>query len=318
MDRTSKRTVKLIVCVAIFMIAAFMKLVFPAALQTVGDKLNSVVNYRAALASLGEGISGEKNFTTALGEAFTYAFTGASPDAKPVESGAPAQQTAGADKANAAASDSLAAGEAASAANPSGDGAVETFSESSAAPQTDSSAAASPSAGVSDGETSFSDAVRAAFLQDQEQYSDYAIPAGVSYEKPNVSLSFTQPVKGTVSSSFGYRVDPTNKDARVVRFHYGTDISAKEGTPVAAAADGKVISAGESTTLGNYMIINHGGIETEYAHCQKLFVEDGQVVKKGDKIAAVGSTGNATETCLHFELRVHGQYVNPEFYIKWT
>jgi murein DD-endopeptidase MepM/ murein hydrolase activator NlpD len=111
-------------------------------------------------------------------------------------------------------------------------------------------------------------------------------------------------------------VHPTDK---TVKFHYGTDISAKTGTPIVAFADGKVITAGESGNLGKHVIINHAGVETEYAHCDKLFVTVGQAVRKGDKIASVGKTGNATESCLHFELRVSSIYVNPEFYIRqWT
>jgi murein DD-endopeptidase MepM/ murein hydrolase activator NlpD len=312
-NKSSKRAVKLLVCVALFVIAAFMKLVFPSALQAVGDKLNTVVNYRAALAALGEGISGEKKFTAALGEAFTYAFTGtpadisAAPSQTPAASGNPSASpgAAGDGKSNTALTD---------------DDAVQTFSESSAAPTSETGAASSASpgsdaAGVADSDKSFSDAVIAAFMENQEQYSDYAVPAGVSYAIPKLGISYVKPVDGVVSSSFGYRLQPADNE---VEFHFGTDIVAKTGTTIVAFSDGKVIAAGVSKTRGNYVLLSQGGVETEYAHCDELLVEAGQAVKKGDRIATVGNTGNATETSLHFELRVNGIYVNPEFYIQWT
>ncbi|SHH52637.1 Peptidase family M23 [Sporobacter termitidis DSM 10068] len=324
-DKSARRAIKLIICVALFGIAAFMKLVFPSTLQSVGDKLNSVVNYKAALATLGEGISGEKKFTAALGEAITYAFTGTPPDA-----GGDAVQTSGAGTTDApsagpdsagsgnAASDSSAVGDQA-AASPSDGASVETFAQDTpptASPgKADSGSGDSDAAATSDDEKTFADAVIAAFQQDQEQYSDYSIPAGVSYAMPRIGISYVTPVKGVVSSSFGYRTDPADK---TVKFHYGTDIDAKSGTSIAAFADGKVLAAGESATLGNYVLLGHGSVETEYAHCDKLYVEKGQAVKKGTKIATVGNTGNATGTYLHFELHVSGVYVNPEFYIQWT
>jgi murein DD-endopeptidase MepM/ murein hydrolase activator NlpD len=343
-DKTVKRTVRLIVCVAIFVTAAFMKLVFPGTLQVIGDKLNTAVNYKAALATLGEGISGKKNFVTALGEAFTYAFTGSQPTAethtppasethtqsaeepkvKPDTESAPAQtsadgfanpeSTAALNAANNKDAQTAAAGASKTdsdmvSASPAGNDAVQTFTEASppAAPGTVGEAIQE--------NADFSNAVVAAFLEDQEQYSDYSIPAGVSFGMPKISVDYKAPVKGVVSSSFGYRVHPVNK---TVKFHFGTDIDAKKGAPITAFADGKVISAGESKTLGNYVILKHGGVESEYAHCGKIVVTSGQAVKKGDRIATVGDTGNATESCLHFELRVSGVCVNSEYYIQWS
>lgn len=333
-DRTARRTAKLIVCVAIFAVAALMKLFFPETLQIIGDKLNTAVNYKAALATLGEGISGKKKFVTALGEAFTYAFTGAADepdDAAPPTgndqtgmapspadsvSGASGEMTAtvtGSDTESAVADRNETAADAAPEEET-----VQTFSETSSDPAPGTVGAAireSTASEPSDAGQTFSDAVIAAFLQNQEQYSDYAIPAGVSYDMPKINFEYAAPVKGAVSSSFGYRIHPVDK---TVKFHYGTDIAAKNGDAIAAFADGKVISAGESPTLGNYVIIKHGNVESVYAHCSKIYVKSGQTVKKGDKIGTVGNTGNATDTCLHFELRVSGVCVNPEFYLQWT
>lgn len=333
-DRTARRTARLVVCIAIFAIAVLMKLFFPETLQTIGDKLNTAVNYKAALATLGEGISGKKKFSTALGEAFTYAFTGtadepedAAPqtvDVQPGTATSPPDNAAGAFGENTAAVTGADAGSAETALNEAAAGAapeedtVQTFSETSSEPAPGTVGAAIRENSVPETEDagqSFSDAVIAAFLQDQEQYSDYAIPAGVSFGMPKINIDYAAPVKGAVSSPFGYRVHPVDK---TVKFHYGTDIAAKKGDAIAAFADGKVISAGESETMGNYVILKHGNVESVYAHCLKIYVKNGQTVKKGDKIGTVGNTGNATDTCLHFELRVSGAYVNPEFYIQWT
>ncbi len=308
-----------------------MKLLFPSELALIGDKLNTVVNYKAALTSLGEGISGEKKFTTALGEAFTYAFTGKPSElddnqaqTSPSENGMPASND------NAAASDAITENDLNSAvtdtaATDASLTALETNEESApvfAEDNADALNAGALNAGAldtsasdaADDEDSLSNAVITAFIQSQEEYSDYAIPAGVTYDMPRISIAYDSPLDGVVSSSFGYRIHPTLKS---VKFHYGTDICAKKGTPITSFANGKVLAAGDSTTLGKYVIISHGDIESQYAHCASLFVTSGQTVAKGDKIATVGDTGNATETCLHFELKINGQYVNPEYYIKW-
>ena len=318
-DKSGKRVIKLVICVALFVIAAFMKLVFPSALQTVGDKLNSVVNYRAALASLGEGISGEKKFAAALGEAFTYAFTGSPADATPAASPSSAQSPGVSGGHPSPSADT--AKDSSNTAAASGDDAIQTFSQAGSDPSPaggGAAAAALPGStpdGEADAAKSFSDAVISAFMENQEQYSDYAVPAGVSYGMPKLGITYITPVEGVVSSSFGYQLSPT--DNKVV-FHYGTDISAKTGAPVVAFSDGKVIAAGDSKTIGNYVLISQGGVETQYAHCGKLLVTVGQAVKKGDKIATVGRSGNAAETGLYFQLRVNGVYINPEYYVQWS
>lgn len=312
-DKSSRRAIKLFICAGLFIVAALMKLVFPSTLTAIGDKLNSVVNYKAALTALGEGISGEKKFTTALGEAITYAFTGESNAAanKDEQVSPPVDQasTATAASDSAAENDAAAISDTAVTDTSADDDAAAVFAE-------DKNAEASQDAEASatDKKDTLADAVIAAFIQSQEEYSDYAIPAGVTYEMPRISISYDKPVDGVVSSPFGYRVHPVEK---TVKFHYGTDIAAKKGTPINAFADGKVIAAGDSTTLGKYVIISHGDVQSEYAHCGSIAVTSGQTVKKGAKIATVGDTGNATECCLHFELKVNGQYVNPEYYVQW-
>lgn len=151
-----------------------------------------------------------------------------------------------------------------------------------------------------------------AFMQSQEPYSDYAVPANVSYEMPDLPFEYTCPVQGTTSSGFGYRIHPIAND---VRYHYGTDFSANTGEDVLAFADGVIRAAGEDGSFGKYIIIDHeGGYSTLYAHCSQLCVSSG-TVSRGEVIARVGSSGAATGPHLHFELMQGEIYLNPEFYL---
>lgn len=152
----------------------------------------------------------------------------------------------------------------------------------------------------------------AAFLESQSEYSDYAVPETVSYERPELPFDYISPVSGVTSSGFGYRLHPIKNE---VKYHYGTDLAADTGTPVTAFADGTIVAQGESDSFGKYVMIDHaGGYRTLYAHCSELCMSCGSV-KKGDTIALVGSTGAATGSHLHFELEHNGIYLNPEFYI---
>ena len=118
------------------------------------------------------------------------------------------------------------------------------------------------------------------------------------------------PVTGRISSRFG-----ANESIRD-HTHKGLDIAASGGTPIKAVADGTVIRAGWSSGYGNLVVIDHGnGVTTYYGHCSRLYVSKGTSVKAGDKIAAVGSTGNSTGNHLHFEIRLNDKQVNPEKYV---
>lgn len=153
----------------------------------------------------------------------------------------------------------------------------------------------------------------AAFFETQEAYADYAVPSNVSYEVPELPFAFASPVAGTTSSGFGFRVHPLLDE---VRFHYGTDFAAWTGVSVTAFADGTVGMAGWDDGYGNYVVLDHGdGWTTLYAHCEKVYVTAGESVTRGQEIALVGATGEATGPHLHFELRRDGVYFNPEFYL---
>jgi len=114
---------------------------------------------------------------------------------------------------------------------------------------------------------------------------------------------------GWLSSSFGWRIDPFTGQKS---FHEGLDFPSDSGTPIAAAASGKVIFADVHPQYGKLVEIDHGnGLVTRYAHASKLFVKEGDLVVRGQKIAAVGSTGRATGPHLHFEVRLNGVPQNP-------
>lgn len=118
------------------------------------------------------------------------------------------------------------------------------------------------------------------------------------------------PVTGRITSRFG-AVESIRDHT-----HKGIDIAATRGTPILAVASGTVTFAGWSSGYGYLVKIDHGsGVETYYGHCSKLYVSAGSTVEAGDKIAAVGSTGNSTGNHLHFEIRLNGEQVNPQKYV---
>ncbi|MFC3772814.1 murein hydrolase activator EnvC family protein [Paenibacillus sp. GCM10012303] len=128
------------------------------------------------------------------------------------------------------------------------------------------------------------------------------------------TLSWPLPGRTTISSGYGYRVDPINKsDAN----HKGIDIPAPAGTHIQAAEAGTVIIAQWVNGYGNTVVIDHGGgLQTWYGHSRKLLVEEGDQVKRGQSIAEVGSTGRSTGNHLHFEVRKNNAPADPLPYLK--
>jgi len=121
------------------------------------------------------------------------------------------------------------------------------------------------------------------------------------------------PVQGWVTSGFGYRQDPFSGRRE---FHQGMDIVAPRGSPIVATANGKVVYAGWKAGFGRTVEIDHGwGIRTFYGHCQTIKVSEGKLVKRGEVIATVGATGQATGNHLHYGVLVNGNWVNPANYI---
>ena len=120
------------------------------------------------------------------------------------------------------------------------------------------------------------------------------------------------PVKGWISSPFGYRNEPFYSD-HDPKFHQGLDIAADIGSPVLATAAGRVIFTGyDDTGYGKLIVIDHGWqVTTVYAHLSEIQAEDGQWVSKGDAIGLVGNTGKSTGPHVHYEIRWAGVPVDP-------
>lgn len=117
------------------------------------------------------------------------------------------------------------------------------------------------------------------------------------------------PAHGWLTSRVGSRPDPITGDKD---FHQGLDISADQGSQVYATADGTVAHAAAEGGYGNLIVLDHGyGLETRYGHLSRYNVKPGDKVKRGDVVGFVGSTGRATGSHLHYEVRVNGRLLNP-------
>ncbi len=127
------------------------------------------------------------------------------------------------------------------------------------------------------------------------------------------SMPNVVPVDGWVTSGFGFRHNPYSGGYKM---HYGLDIASPTGTVIKAPADGKVVMSGARSGYGNQVVIDHGfGVVTMYAHASQLLAKEGQTVKRGDSIAAVGSTGFSTGPHLHYEVHVDGIPTDPLNYV---
>lgn len=144
-------------------------------------------------------------------------------------------------------------------------------------------------------------------------YGPENLPEGVKLEQQVLGFAYGAPLQGTVTSGFGYRIHPISQTDL---FHYGVDLDAPEGSAIHAFARGTVAVVGQSSTLGNYVTVDHpGGFSTLYAHCRSVTASAGQTVRQGDLLAEVGQTGSATGPHLHFELHRGREYINPIYYV---
>lgn len=121
---------------------------------------------------------------------------------------------------------------------------------------------------------------------------------------------------GWFSSNFGWRIDPFTGQRS---FHEGIDFPSDVGTPIVAAASGKVTFADVHSQYGKMVEIDHGnGLVSRYAHCSVLLVKEGDLVVRGQRVARVGTTGRSTGPHLHFEVRLNGVPQNPARFLQPT
>jgi len=141
-----------------------------------------------------------------------------------------------------------------------------------------------------------------------ESYEDLTFKVD-HYLETIQSVPLGPPVKGTISSRFGRRVDPINKRPA---FHDGVDIRSDLGSKITSPAAGQVVESGYTRGYGNYLVIDHGaGFVTRYLHLKKKLVKRGDTVKRGQAIGLVGNTGRSTGPHLHYAIRYRGKPINP-------
>jgi murein DD-endopeptidase MepM/ murein hydrolase activator NlpD len=130
-------------------------------------------------------------------------------------------------------------------------------------------------------------------------------------ERMIAALPSLNPVDGSINAGFGWRVNPWPE------FHQGVDLSADYGTPVHAAADGVVVATGWEGGFGIKVAVDHAnGYQSWYAHLSRVAVRAGERVTKGQTIAFVGATGDATGPHLHYQLMLDGQPIDPAPYLN--
>ena len=148
----------------------------------------------------------------------------------------------------------------------------------------------------------------------QAQINEEISASNLSQEELDIqniknTTSFIKPIEGIISSKYGRRDTATGS---VPKNHTGTDIAANLGTKIKSATDGEVVLASSEGDYGNHLKIQIGEVSIIYAHCNQLYVKQGDKVTQGQEIAEVGSTGNSTGPHLHFEIRISERCVDPQ------
>ncbi len=147
------------------------------------------------------------------------------------------------------------------------------------------------------------------YPQGGDDISVFAPQTGTSFSPYYISSEICVPVSGSISSPFGYRINPVTK---TFSFHSGLDIAADEGEKIKAAFYGTVTKVDYDDVSGKYIELTHSdGLVTRYLHCSEIIAEEGMVVRSGETIALVGSTGRSTGPHLHFVIEIDGEKVNP-------
>ena len=123
------------------------------------------------------------------------------------------------------------------------------------------------------------------------------------------TTSFIKSIEGTISSVYGYRETATGN---VPKNHTGTDIAAPIGTKIKSATNGQVVLVSEEGDYGKHLKIQIGEVSIIYAHCNNIYVKEGDQITQGQEIAEVGSTGNSTGPHLHFEIRISERTVDAQ------
>lgn len=147
----------------------------------------------------------------------------------------------------------------------------------------------------------------------RSEFMNQAYGAVSSVVNPTAETPNIWPVAGPISSYYGYRTSPGGIGST---FHEGVDIAGDYGTPISATAAGTVTQAGWVGGYGYLVEVKHAdGIVTRYGHNSAVLVYEGQHVNQGSMIALMGSTGNSTGPHCHYEVRIHGEAVDPMYFL---
>lgn len=147
----------------------------------------------------------------------------------------------------------------------------------------------------------------------RSEFMNQAYGAVSSVVNPTAETPNIWPVAGPISSYYGYRTSPGGIGST---FHEGVDIAGDYGTPISATATGTVTQAGWVGGYGYLVEVKHAdGIVTRYGHNSAVLVYEGQHVDQGSMIALMGSTGNSTGPHCHYEVRIHGEAVDPMYFL---
>lgn len=147
----------------------------------------------------------------------------------------------------------------------------------------------------------------------RSEFMNQAYGAVSSVVNPTAETPNIWPVAGPISSYYGYRTSPGGIGST---FHEGVDIAGDYGTPISATAAGTVTQAGWVGGYGYLVEVKHAdGIVTRYGHNSTVLVYEGQHVDQGSMIALMGSTGNSTGPHCHYEVRIHGEAVDPMYFL---
>ena len=155
-------------------------------------------------------------------------------------------------------------------------------------------------------------------LIDNEQQEDIQdvqlsqMEEDAKFIKENISL--VKPIEAVVSSRYGLR-NPTT--ITVPKNHTGIDLAASTGTKIISATDGTVVLNSSEGDFGKHIKIQNGDTIFIYAHCSKIYVNEGDEIKQGQEIAEVGTTGNTTGPHLHFEIRYQNRTIDPELILEF-
>ena len=309
----SRALARLTICGVVFVLLVAVKLLFPEAVsgfaRSAGQLIGRNADFKEAFAAMGRAVSGQAAVSDSLQDAYTAVFSPSPPLEE--ESAAPSRTKASLDPgARLLRYTAVRLPEA--EAEPMAEIVVDLDGapapqpppeEPAGEPEPPAAPAAEPE---EEDDTTAAEAV-------SYVYTMPAMPDNASLEQRNLGFAHTSPIRGILTSAFGWREHPIEGGNK---FHYGVDLAADQGTDILAFADGEVYAAGESSTLGNYIMLQHqGGYITLYAHCSRVTAA-GSTVAKGEKIAEVGDTGLATGPHLHFELHDGDLYLNPIFYVE--